>query len=223
MKDSDFRQSDHDKYDDKARSAGKALLSSLSSKYKIYDNPDKYGTDLIAECDGNKIYIEVEHKKFDNFRIISEQGIHIAGRKEKFYKDPNKATYHITFFGDFDKAVMFSDGYLSNCEIVSKDCTRGTTRYKNSKFIEAHLSGGSFLVKPKNKWHYAILDTDGEHYYTAITEAEVPHYLDCAVFVMCDSKKEMDPIPVRLDKYANNVYHLDDGSIVPKIYKRKFF
>jgi len=105
--DTDFRPSDLNKYDNKAKEEAIILLKQFFKETLVYENPDKYAVDIIMEKDKKKLYFEVEYKEFANLVILASEGLHIAERKKKFYKD-NKCS-HITFLDNYrrnDTIVM---------------------------------------------------------------------------------------------------------------------
>ena len=147
--DTDFRPSDLNKYDNKAKEEAIILLKQFFKETLVYENPDKYAVDIIMEKDKKKLYFEVEYKEFANLVILASEGLHIAERKKKFYKD-NKCS-HITFLDNYRRAIIIKNNTLKKAKTITKGCWRGSNYYPYSQFIEIKLKDCS-LYKKKSKW-----------------------------------------------------------------------
>lgn len=148
----EFRKEDFDKFDDAAKVEAISLLHSIfNNKIKCaYENPDKYGVDLIVIWDnGSKSYFEVEFKTYSNISELSKNGIHIAARKQKYYSEKN--THHITFLGNYQKSVIIKNTLLQNARLISKDCIRGKSTY-NQQFLEIDLKSCLLFEKIDQMW-----------------------------------------------------------------------
>jgi len=72
----------HASMDTLARTAGKKYWSSFN--YKVEDNPDQYGADLIVNTGWEEFYSEVEIKRVWSGPTFQYDTLQIPGRKEKF-------------------------------------------------------------------------------------------------------------------------------------------
>ena len=68
--------------------AKQTIINSWTGKFRsIFENPDKYGPDIIAEDNkGLKFFIEVEIKHNWNLDKFPFDSLHIPKRKQKFLK-----------------------------------------------------------------------------------------------------------------------------------------
>jgi hypothetical protein len=89
MKYKKFSQELFDQYDTKAREVVKTYFS--KTDWKVVDNPDKYGPDLIATKD--TYFIEVEIKNAWQNTTFPFTSIQLPQRKQKF----TKLQYETTF------------------------------------------------------------------------------------------------------------------------------
>lgn len=148
--DTKFKKKDFNKYDKKTKKRAVAFLEQLFEDAKVYENPDKYGIDIIVKKGSKKLYFEVEYKEFRDLQRLSEEGMHISARKKKFYKD-NKRSSHITFLDDYRRAIVVKNGVLRKAKTIVKGCWRGNEYYPSAQFIEIKLKD-CLLYKKKGKW-----------------------------------------------------------------------
>ena len=72
----------HDQNDTLARAAGKKYWGSFG--YKVHDNPDRYGADLIVNTGWEEFYSEVEIKRVWSGPLFQYDTLQIPERKKKF-------------------------------------------------------------------------------------------------------------------------------------------
>lgn len=109
-----FSHTDFLDFDKKAREKAKKYLQSAG--YKVEDNPDTYGVDLICECShGRKFAVEVEVKK--GWRgEFSFDTLHIPFRKEKFI---NGSTLFLVFSSNLYSVAIVTSDTLRKSPVVS--------------------------------------------------------------------------------------------------------
>lgn len=152
--DTKFSRSDHEKYDNRAKEEGIALLSQIFSDQfdDIHENDDTYGVDLVIKQKNEKLsFFEVEYKNYSNLARIIDEGIHIASRKKRYYH-ARKNVHHITFLDDYERAIMIKNSILRRAKTITKACYRGNTYYPHAKFIEIHVKKCILFKKYGNEW-----------------------------------------------------------------------
>lgn len=128
-----------EKYDEAARDVAKDWLT--EEGWNVRDNPDKYGTDLIATKDDVYWDVEVEVRASwtGDFPYKSLQ---IPQRKAKFAKDN---TVFLVFASDFQHFYAVTADTLNLCGFIEKD-----TKYTEKElFFDVPLKF-AFLYKVKN-------------------------------------------------------------------------
>ena len=81
-----FDEALHGKYDKPARVATKEYMQHKG--YKIWDNPDIYGQDLIAKGIKGKFYVECEVKTLWDKDEFPFDSVQLPERKSKFFDTP---------------------------------------------------------------------------------------------------------------------------------------
>lgn len=109
-----FNERDFSDFDQIAREKAKKYLQSAG--YKVEDNVDTYGVDLICECShGRKFAVEVEVKK--GWRgEFSFDTLHIPFRKEKFI---NGSTLFLVFSSNLYSVAIVTSDTLRKSPVVS--------------------------------------------------------------------------------------------------------
>ena len=107
-----FSKSDHDKYDEVARSNAKSFWARQG--WQVEDNPDQYGVDLIAEKDGKRFYLEVEVKRGWHGVDFKYDTIHLPVRKSKFLDRP---TRFMVFNNSLTHAAVISRKAVQNSPV----------------------------------------------------------------------------------------------------------
>lgn len=77
-----FSKELHDENDTLARAAGKKYWSAFG--YKVEDNPDRYGADLVVNTGWEEFYSEVEIKRVWSGPNFQYDTLQIPARKKKF-------------------------------------------------------------------------------------------------------------------------------------------
>lgn len=96
-----FEQSLHDENDAPAREAVKRLYANIG--YKLIDNPDKYGIDLIDK--EGILSVEVERRLVWNSKEFPFNEVNFLQRKEKFFNiSRSKITEYAIVSADFKRA-----------------------------------------------------------------------------------------------------------------------
>lgn len=96
-----FEQSLHDENDAPAREAVKRLYANIG--YKLIDNPDKYGIDLIDR--EGILSVEVERRLVWNTKEFPFSEVNFLQRKEKFFNiSKSKITEYAIVSADFKRA-----------------------------------------------------------------------------------------------------------------------
>lgn len=96
-----FEQSLHDENDAPAREAVKRLYANIG--YKLIDNPDKYGIDLIDK--EGILSVEVERRLVWNTKEFPFSEVNFLQRKEKFFNiSKSKITEYAIVSADFKRA-----------------------------------------------------------------------------------------------------------------------
>lgn len=72
----------HEENDTLARAAGKKYWGSFG--YKVEDNPDRYGADLLVNTGWEEFYSEVEIKRVWSGETFQYDTLQIPARKKKF-------------------------------------------------------------------------------------------------------------------------------------------
>ncbi len=98
-----FSHRDHQKYDVAARESAKGFWQRRG--WRVTDNPDEYGVDLIAEDGGKRFYIEVEVKRAWHGVDFKYNTMHLPARKGKFLHKP---TQFMIFNNSLTHAAIFS-------------------------------------------------------------------------------------------------------------------
>ncbi len=96
-----FEQSLHDENDLPAREAVKRLYANIG--YKLIDNPDKYGIDLIDK--EGILSVEVERRLVWNTKEFPFKEVNFLQRKEKFFNSSkSKITEYAIVSSDLKRA-----------------------------------------------------------------------------------------------------------------------
>lgn len=135
----DFSQSTHDKWDGKARSAGKRLAENWDTP--LVDNPDQYGIDLITP-DG-RYGLEVEVKLGWDGPHFPWRTIHIPVRKQKFAQ-LNMQVEFAVFNKSLTTAIVIPASEVLNSPVVP---------VKNSQIPEGELF---FDITVKDEYIHSI-------------------------------------------------------------------
>jgi len=101
-----YKPFDKSLYAENDKCAKEAAISLWSKHgYKMYENPDQYGPDLIVEKNGEKVFIEVEVKYAWTEDEFYYPDLQIAERKKKFAELSEKL-YFLVFSSDLTNAFL---------------------------------------------------------------------------------------------------------------------
>ena len=110
-----FDKTLHSRHDYAAKNAVMEWLE--GDGWTVYENPDKYGVDLLAYRDGRELMIEVEIKRAWNVKFPFKS-LHIPKRKEKFIK-PN--TIFMVLNDSLTQAYAIHAEALNMCVTIEKN------------------------------------------------------------------------------------------------------
>lgn len=130
-----FIQKNFDDNDARARKKAKEILS---KKFKVIDNPDVYGIDLICYRNNEiRYYVEVEVKNLWGGQNFPWADINCLTRKEKYYKKYSNSML-----------ILFNSD-LTSCFIIEGKTILESPKVEVSN--RRHLVGEYFFKVPVNK------------------------------------------------------------------------
>jgi len=126
----------YEKYDEAAKEAAKDALRKKG--YVVFDNPDKYAQDLIAEKDGKQFLVETEVKILRNWDGMNfpYDTVQLPERKKKFFK---KRTLFFIWNKELSHAVTFWSDDVKDIEPVE---VPNKYRYKGELFFQIPIGKG---------------------------------------------------------------------------------
>lgn len=101
------------------------------SRFSLVVNRDKYGIDLVGECNGVTCGVEVEVKHSWTGRDFPYTNVHIAARKVKFI-DSRDLVYYVIVNHERTQALIFSPNYE---EVDQITLVRKTTVHTASEWF----------------------------------------------------------------------------------------
>ena len=137
-----FNRALYNQNDSKARAAGKRYWLSLG--YKVIDNPDTYGADLIIDTGTEKFYSEVEIKRVWSGKDFAYDTLQIPERKKKFL-NLDMPTKFIVFNAEQTHGFVCPSNELAVSPLVE---VPNKYMYSGERFFQVPVSKISLVEVP---------------------------------------------------------------------------
>ncbi len=123
-----FNEALHGKHDKPARVRTMEYMQIRG--YEIWENPNPYGQDLIAEGSKGKFYVECEVKTVWKGEVFPYETVQLPQRKSKFFTSP---TLFFIWNNELSNALMFKSNDIKDLtpvEVRNKYVASGEMFYQ---------------------------------------------------------------------------------------------